>query len=229
MIESFSENALEILDLIRELDFKQCGDSAISDWKNCWKGTAAHTGVHLAEAVAAWKVGKIVGQIAGNYMASHYGMDPEMANKLAETFVQGTVATALAFKELKDPQSLTKRLLTEYAAAFVGKTAHAGAEHALSSKEVAEYLKTVAPIAAGKISGISTAIAGSKVPSAGQLSEMIVSRSKADIAKVAAFFSQQAPQVANFAEVDEKAIETMVDLFVVSSIFAIRKNRKAFK
>lgn len=225
MIESFSEEALQILELLGTLEFKQCGDSAISDWKKCWKGTATHTAVHLGEAVAAWKVGKVVGQIAGNYMASHYGMDIETATKMSETFVQGTVATALAFKEIKKPEGLVKKLLTEYAAAFIGKTAHGAAENALSSKEVAQYLKTIAPIAAGKISGISTAVAGSKVPSTAQLSEMIVSRSKADIAKVMSFFSQQSPQFENFAEVDEEVVKTMVDLFVVASVFAIKENR----
>lgn len=226
MIESFSESALEVMSLVRDFeDFKQCGDSAISDWKKCWKGTASHTAAHLGQAVVAWKAGKVVGQVAGSYFASQYGMDQEMASKMAETFVQGTVATALAMKEIKDPKSLTRKLLTEYAAAFIGKTAHGAAEHALSSKEVATYLKTIAPVAAGKISGIGTAVAGAKVPSVSDLAGMIVSKSKADIATVMAFMSGQEAQIANFEELNEEAVKIMADLFVIASVFAIKENR----
>lgn len=226
MVGDFSPGALELLEALRDYEFKSCGGSWISDWKNCLKGEAPHLAVHVAEGMAAWKAGKVVGAIAGQYLESAFGVDREVATKLSETFVQGTVATAIALskKELNDPQSVVRKALTEYSAAFLGKTAHGTAENALSSKEMAEVIKTTLPILAGKFTGIGTAIAGSKLPSAAKVAEMIAKRSAEDTARLAAFFRSPALNFAEESDVDREAVESLVDLFMISAVLTIKAN-----
>lgn len=226
MIEAFSDDALELLEALREYEFKSCGGSWISDWKNCLKGEAPHIAAHVAEGMAAWKAGKVVGAIAGQYMESAFGIDRELATKLSETFVQGTVATAIALgkKEIRDPQSAVRKALTEYSAAFLGKTAHGAAENALSSREMAELVKSAGPVLAGKFTGIGTAIAGSKLPSAAQVADMIAKRSAEDTAKLMAFFRSPAVNFAEGTEVDREAVEALVDVFMTAAILSIKAN-----
>lgn len=226
MVGAFSTEALELLNALKEYDFKSCGGSWISDWKTCLKGEAPHLAVHVAEGMAAWKAGKIVGAIAGQYLENTFGIDREVATKLSETFVQGTVATAIALgkKELRDPSSVVRKALTEYSAAFLGKTAHGAAETALSSRETAELIKTAGPVLAGKFTGLGTAIAGSRLPSAAKVAEMIVKRSAEDTARVAAFFKSPALNFSENEEVDRKAVEALVDMFLVSTLLSIKAN-----
>jgi hypothetical protein len=223
---SYSDTALELLSALREYDFKSCGGSWISDWKKCLKGEAPHIAAHVAEGMAAWKAGKVVGAIAGQYMESAFGIDRELATKLSETFVQGTVATAIALgkRELKDPKSAVRKALTEYSAAFLGKTAHGAAENALSSREMAELIKTAGPVLAGKFTGIGTAIVGSKLPSVAQAAEMIAKRSAEDTAKIAAFFRSPAVNFAEEPEVDREAVEGLVDVFMIATMLSIKAN-----
>lgn len=227
MYGEFSEATIELLLLLKDEElFKQCGNSGISDWKKCWKGVASHQGVHLAQAVTAWKVGKVVGQTAAAYLESQYGIDREVAGKLAETFVQGTVATGLAMaaKDISDPKGVIRRALTEYAAAFVGKTAHGAAENALTSREMSNMIKQAGPVLAGKFSGIGTAIAGSKVPSAAQIADMVVKRSVADTTRMMDFF-KGAKFSLNFSEesVNKDQIHTLVDLYMIAAMAAMKE------
>ena len=51
--------------------------------------TVKHQGAHLAQSVAAWEVGKVVGGMASQYLESQYGIPAESSKMLAETMVQG--------------------------------------------------------------------------------------------------------------------------------------------
>lgn len=226
MIEAFSDEALTLIEVLKDYEFKACGDSWISEWKRCLKGEAPHLAAHVAEGVAAWKVGKVVGAVASQYLESKFGIDRELASKLSETFVQGTVATAIALgkRELRSPQSAVRKALTEYAAAFLGKTAHGAAENALSSKEMAELIKTAGPVLAGKFTGIGTALAGSKLPSVTKVAEIIANRSAKDTARVARFFQSPAVNFAEEAQIDKKAVHGLVDIFLISALLSIKAN-----
>lgn len=139
---------------------------------------------HVGKGAAAWKTGKVLGTAISSYLENRYGIPRETSIKLAETAVQGIMATALDFKHLGNSRDLARKLTTEIAAAFIGKTSHAGMESFLSAKEIESALNTALPILAGKVSGIGTAIAASKVPSPAKLARLIVERSESDILKL---------------------------------------------
>lgn len=139
---------------------------------------------HVGKGAAAWKTGKVLGTAISSYLESRYGIPRETSIKLAETAVQGIMATALDFKHLGNGGDLARKLTTELAAAFIGKTSHAGMEGFLSTKEIESTLNTALPVLAGKVSGLGTAIAASKVPSPAKLARLIVERSESDILKL---------------------------------------------
>lgn len=165
-------------------DAKECGASAIPDWKKCKKDVVIHAGAHLAQSVAAWKTGKVLGQMVSASLESHYGIPREASEKLSESLIQALAGTALEGKYIQDVDGFFKRLVVEFSAAFIGKTAHQGAESALTSAGIESSIEKALPILAGKFAGISTAIAGGKLPSPVQIGKMLIERSKSDTAKL---------------------------------------------
>jgi hypothetical protein len=125
-----------------------------------------------------------LGTAISAYLENRYGIPREASIKLAETAVQGITATALDLKNIRDSDQFAKKLFSEIAAAFVGKTAHAGAESFLATKEIETTLNTVLPVLAGKLSGIGTAVTTSKVPGPRTLFNQLVKRSQDDINKL---------------------------------------------
>lgn len=165
---------------------------------------------HIGKGVAAWKTGKVLGGLVSSYLESRYGIPRELSSKLSETAIQGLTATGLDFKHLKNPDEFSKKLFAELAAAFIGKTSHAGAELFISAREVSTIVETALPVLAGKVSGISTAMAASKLPTPGELLSMVQERSQSDIQKVQSFLRPYT----NFAEVDDIA-EILGDLTLI--------------
>lgn len=179
-------------------DNKECGASAIPDWKQCKKEVVKHTAEHLAQSVAAWKTGKVLGNVISGALESKYGIPREASAKVAESVVQALAATALSAKHLSSADEALKKVAVEFSAAFIGKTAHQGTENFLSSRSVQASLEHALPILAGKFAGIGTAFAGGKVPSAAQVGKMILDRSQADSARL--FNLLQGAKFANFSE-----------------------------
>lgn len=154
---------------------------------------------HIGKNVAAWKTGKVLGGLVSTYLESRYGIPRELSVKLSETAIQGLAATGLDFKHLRNTDEFSKKLFTELAAAFIGKTSHAGAEVFISAKEVSTIVESALPILAGKISGIGTSVVANKLPSPGELLSIIQERSQADLAKLQSFLKP----FTNFSEIDE--------------------------
>lgn len=139
---------------------------------------------HIGKGAAAWKTGKVLGNAISSYLESRYGIPREVSIKLAETAVQGAMATALDFKHLKSGSEFAKKLTAEIAAAFIGKSSHSGMEGFLEAKEIESTLNTVLPVLAGKLSGIGTAVAASKIPGPSSMLKKAIERSKEDIEKI---------------------------------------------
>lgn len=185
--------------------------AAIDKARTFLKKHGVHLAEHGAKGMVAWKVGKVLAPAVSAHLESHYGIPREASTKMAETVIQALAGTALEYKHLRSVDSFAKKLGVEVAAAFVGKTAHGGAEEILSSREVSRVIEGAVPILAGKASGIATAIAGSKLPSPGQLGSMIAQRSKEDTARLIKMFRPALePQ---FAETSDLA-ELVADIAV---------------
>lgn len=190
-------------------DAKECGASAIPDWKKCKKDVVKHTAGHLAQSVVAWKTGKVLGQMVSSALESHYGIPREASEKLSESLIQALAGTVLERKHIHDVDDFFKKLAVEFSAAFIGKTAHQGAESALTSAGIESSIERALPILAGKFAGISTAIAGGKVPSPVQTGRLLLERSRNDTAKL--LRSLRSAPVANFSE-DLPSGEYLADL-----------------
>jgi hypothetical protein len=121
------------------------------------KKEAKHQGIHLAENIAAWKVGKVVGGAIAGVAASH-GANPEAARLLAETGIQALTATAISLIDpsKRKPRDVAAKLVAEAGAAFVGKTAHGGMESAAASLGASAKVESIAALLAGKTGGIGT-------------------------------------------------------------------------
>jgi hypothetical protein len=173
---------------------------------------------HVGKGAAAWKTGKILGNAISSYLEGRYGIPREVSVKLAETAVQGVMATALDFKHLKDSGEFARKLTTEIAAAFIGKTSHSGMEGFLESKEIESALNAALPILAGKISGLGTAVAASKIPSPKTLINKAIERSKEDIEKVRQFVR---PGQMRFSE-SGPPLDILGDLTLIALYTALR-------
>lgn len=209
----FSEATLELL-----WEFKQCGASAIPDHKKCHKKVVdvKHVAEHVGKGMVAWKTGKVLGTAVSSALESHYGIPREASQKIAETIIQAAMMTALEAKHLRTVDEWMKKVVVEAAAAFLGKTAHGAAEHAMSSVEARKIIEQAAPILAGKVTGIGTAIAGGKLPGPGALVKGILERSANDSKMLMDMFARRTPA---FAEM-EGAGEVMADLAIVALIAA---------
>lgn len=190
-------------------DSKECGASAIPDWKQCRKEVVKHSAEHLAQAMAAWKTGKVLGSVISGALESRYGVPREVSSKVAESAVQALTATALSAKQLRDADDVLKKVVLEFSAAFVGKAAHEGAENFLASANVQASLERALPILAGKFAGLGTAFAGGKVPSATAMAKMVMERSRADTGKLVGLI--RGAKFANFSE-SVPSEEFMADL-----------------
>ena len=190
---------------------------AMGKMRNWVRKHGAHTAEHVGKGVVAWKAGKVIGGAASAYLESHYGIPREASQKMTETIVQAATMTALEAKHLKSVDAFAKKLIVEGAAAFLGKTAHTGAEHALSAAEAKQYLQTAAPILAGKVTGIGTAIAGGKAPTPATMAQGIASRAKADTQKLMDMFANR--KLA-FAEGEGGEAKVLADLAVAALLHA---------
>lgn len=186
--------------------------------RNFIKDHGAHIGEHAAKGVVAWKAGKVLAPVVSGYLESHYGIPREASSRLAETVIQGVAATALEARHLKNADAFLKKLLTETAAAYAGKAAHAGAEHALAHQEIRPILQQAAPILAGKVTGIATAIAGGKTPTPGVLAQAIADRAREDTMKLIGMLK---PQTVGFAEEsNEEIAKLLADVAIAALMLA---------
>ena len=163
----------------------------MSKLRNLVKAHGAHVAEHVGEGVVAWKIGKVGGAAVAGYLESQYNIPREASQKLAETIIQAGTMTALEAKHLKTADQFAKKIVTEAAAAFLGKTAHGGVEHIMEAYEAKQVLQTAAPILAGKVTGIGTAIAGGKVPAPGEMAKMVAHRAVDDTKKLMEFFGKK--------------------------------------
>jgi hypothetical protein len=151
---------------------------------------APHVAEHVGINIAAWKTGKVLGSMVSSYLESKYGIPTEVSKVAAESVVQGLTATALSAKELKSVSRVANSLLSETAAAFLGKSAHQQAENALASAEMKEILKEALPILSGKVAGTSISLGGQKIPA---LAAKVLQRSGEDIGKLLRFINPASP------------------------------------
>jgi hypothetical protein len=173
---------------------------------------------HGVKGVAAWKAGKLLAPAISGYLESHYGIPREASAQLAETVIQAATATALEISHLKTPASFIRKLLVETAAAYAGKAAHGGVESAVEAAEARQWIQNAAPLLAGKVTGISTAIAGGRIPPVSDLARGIVERSRADTSKL---LDMLRPKQLGFAEIDDKALaELLADIVIASLMVA---------
>lgn len=174
---------------------------------------------HGAKGVLAWKTGKILAPAVTGYLESHYGIPREMSSRMTETVIQAAMATALEAKHLRSADTFLKKLLTETAAAYLGKAAHGGIEHALSSQELRPVIQQAAPILAGKVTGIATAFAGGKIPSPGEMAKIFADRAREDTQKL---IGMVRPQTVGFAEEEDSTeiAKLLADVAVASIILS---------
>ena len=211
---------------------KSCAATCISKNKRCKSGFSAQVnssvykmrdyvkkhGVHVAEhgakGVIAWKAGKVLAPAVSGFLETHYGIPREASGRMAETVIQAVTATALEAKHLKDVDTFVKKLVTETAAAYLGKAAHGGLETALDAAEAAKYVQLAAPTLAGKVTGITTAALGGKLPTPGSIIQGIIQRSKDDTNKL---IEMVRPKEVAFAEENfDGIVELLADIAVAA-------------
>lgn len=170
---------------------------------------------HLGKNVAAWKTGKVLGGLVSSYLEGRYGIPRESSVKLAETAIQALAATGLDAKHLKNTDEFSKKLFAELAAAFIGKTSHAGAELFISAKEVSTIVETSLPILAGKVSGIGTSLLANRLPTPSELLTIVQERSRADMEKVQGFLRPYVSFAESLNEMD-KVAEVLGDVTLLA-------------
>jgi len=166
------------------VDFPEPVQTPLSKLRRFVQSHGKEVATHAAKGVVAWKAGKVLAPAVSGYLETHYGIPRESSNRLAETVIQAVASTALDAKHLRNADAFIQKLLTETAAAYLGKAAHQGVESALSTEQARQWIQQTMPILAGKVTGITTAVAGGKVPSPGELTRIIVERSQNDSQKL---------------------------------------------
>lgn len=146
---------------------------------------AAHQADHLGESVVSWKVGKVLGG-AIHAVAAQHGIDSEHAAIAAETIVQAATATALhAIKQQRsgklDPRETAAYFVAQAAAAYGGKYAHHGADLAVQSFHVEGMMHTLAPLLAGKTTGIGTVTVANKTGLNQRIVDAVVAKGRHDL------------------------------------------------
>jgi len=204
------------------VEMPEPAQGALNKVKTYLKEHGMHVGEHVAHGMVAWKAGKVIAPAISGYLESHYGIPRESSTKLAETVVQAATATALNMKHIKGADQFLKNLLTEAAAAYLGKAAHGGMEHLVEANQARQLIQTAAPVLAGKITGIATAFAGGKIPAPGEMAKIIADRSREDTMKL---ISMIRPQSLGFAEEDLTEISKLLaDVAVASLILSQGKS-----
>lgn len=196
-------------------DFPNPVGNLLGKAKSFVEKEGGHFADHLGKNVAAWKIGKTLGGLVSSYLESRYGIPREISGKISETVIQGLAATGLDIKNLKNADEVAKKLFTEMAAAFVGKTSHTGVETIVSAKEMSATLESALPILAGKISGIGTSMISNKLPTPREALNIIVSRSREDVNKVRGLLVKSTQE--NFSEFseEEKMAEFLGDFALI--------------
>lgn len=143
------------------------------------KKEAKHQGIHLAENIAAWKVGKVVGGAIAGVAASH-GANPEAAKLVAETGIQALTATALSLRDpsKRKPRDVAAKFVAEAGAAFVGKAAHGGMESAAASLGASAKVQGIASLLSGKAGGIGTNVGLTRSGKADKAGQWLTERGK---------------------------------------------------
>jgi hypothetical protein len=201
-----------------QLDLRKEVQSPLSRARDFVQSKGLGIAEHGVKGVAAWKAGKLLAPAISGYLESHYGIPREASTQLAETVIQAATATALEISHLKNPASFIRKLLVETAAAYAGKAAHGGVESAVEAAETRQWIQNAAPLLAGKVTGISTAIAGGRVPPVSELARGIIERSRADTNKL---LDMLRPKQLGFAEIDDKALaELFADIAIASLMLA---------
>lgn len=140
---------------------------------------AKHQGIHLAENIAAWKVGKVVGGAISAVAVSH-GANPEAAKLLAETGIQALTATALSLRDpsKRKPRDVAAKFVAEAGAAFIGKTAHGGMESAAAALGASAKVEAIAALISGKAGGIGTNVALTRSGTADRAGKWLTDRGR---------------------------------------------------
>lgn len=207
-----------------------CGSACISRGKECKrtlsikvsadlskvKEELPHLVGHVSTGVVAWKTGKVIGPMVSSYLESQYGIPKEVTQLASESVIQGLTATALSSKGFKGLKDLATSLISETAAAILGKTAHMEAEDALSSTELRGIVKESIPIISGKITGVSVSLGGKKLPEAAGLAAKLAQDSRENVLRL---FQSVRASSQSFSEdtLDLKGIsEFLGDMAVIS-------------
>lgn len=200
------------------LELPQPISGALGKVRNYLKEHGAHVAEHVGVGVVAWEAGKVMAPAVSGYLESHYGIPREASSRMAETVIQSVTATALEARHLKSADAFLKKLLTETAAAYLGKAAHGGMEHVMSAYEAKQMMQVAAPVLAGKVAGIATAFAGGKIPAPGEMAKIIGDRAVADTQKL---IEMVRPKTMGFAEEDLTEISKfLADVAVAALILS---------
>ncbi|MGA7936877.1 MAG: DUF935 family protein [Kovacikia sp.] len=126
---------------------------------------ATGLGGHVAENVAAWKTGKVLGGVVAAAAAAH-GVNHEAAKLLSESAIQATAATLLHFRgehgKNATAREIAAHFIAESAGALMGKVSHGEAEGVAAALGGDEHVKAISGLIAGKTAGIGSNFAAIK-------------------------------------------------------------------
>jgi hypothetical protein len=211
-----------------------CGSTCISKGDRCRKTFSQsvgeglskvkenlpHISSHLGINVAAWKTGKVLGPMVASHLESQYGIPREVSQMASEAVIQGVMATVLSSGEIKNLGQAASTLLTETAAAMVGKSAHRQAENALSSVEVREMLKQALPILSGKVAGATVSAGGNKISDLGGLAAKTLKRAGDNMAMLFKSAETSIPQFSEESLPLKSLSETLGDIGLLALVKA---------
>ena len=152
---------------------------------------AKHQGIHLAENVAAWKAGKVIGGAIAASATAH-GANPEAAKLLGETAIQALAATALSLRDpaKRKPKVIASTFVTQAGAAFVGKASHGGMESAATSLGASQKVEGIAALISGKVGGIGTSVGLARSGTSDRAAQWLASRGKV----LKSFYARSTPK-----------------------------------
>ena len=209
-----------------------CGSTCISKGDRCRKTfsqsvgeglskvkeSLPHISSHLGINVAAWKTGKVLGPMVAAHLESQYGIPKEISQMASEAVIQGVMATVLSSREIKSVGQAASTLLTETAAAMVGKSAHRQAENALSSVEVREMLKQALPVLSGKMAGATVSVGGHKISDLGGLAAKALKGAGDNMTRLFKSAETSIPQFAEETLPLEALSETLGDIGLLALV-----------
>lgn len=210
-----------------------CGDSCIARNKECERSLAgrareygnwlAHAADHIAENVVSWKVGKVVGGAIAQAAITH-GAPEVVTEILAETAIQATAATALHYAKNRDSSArdLASHFVQQATAAFLGKDAHFFAEQRMEELSASVLYQQLVPLISGKAAGVGTASGLGRSGLDRKVVDLVVDRSKADLAKVQTLFDRTVENAERVAAQEEAALGRLLYEALVLAV-AIRE------